>query len=32
MVPMAKFKCAPFLIIEILDIGTIFTKDKPRGI
>ena len=29
MAPMAKFKCAPFLIMSILDIGTIFTKDKP---
>jgi len=28
VVPMAKFKCAPFLIIKILNIGIIFTKDK----
>jgi len=28
MAPMAKFECAPFLIISILDIGTIFAKDK----
>jgi len=26
--PMAKFKCAPFLIIYILDTDTILTKDK----
>ena len=26
--PIAKFKCAPLLIIQILNIGTIFTKDK----
>ena len=25
---MAKFHCAPFSIILILDIGTIFTKDN----
>jgi len=28
MAPMAKFKYAPFLIIETLDIGTVFSKDK----
>jgi len=27
--PMTKFKCAHFLVIQILNIGTIFTKDKP---
>jgi len=26
--PVAKFKCEPFLIIQILDVGTIFTKNK----
>jgi len=26
--PMAEFICASFLIFEILDISTIFTKDK----
>jgi len=29
VVAMAKFKCAPFLIVSILDISTIFKKDKP---
>ena len=28
MAPMAKFKYAPILIIQILDIGTIFLKNK----
>ena len=28
--PMTKFKCAPFLKIYILDVGTIFTKNKPE--
>jgi len=27
---MAKFKCAPFLIIWILDIGTIFAKNNQK--
>jgi len=27
--PVAKFKCAPFLIIQILNVGTVFTKVKP---
>jgi len=30
MVPRAKFEYAPFLIIQILDIRTIFTKDKKQ--
>ena len=30
--PIAKFKCAPFLIIHILDRGTIFTKVKPCSV
>jgi len=29
MAPMAKFKCAPILIIYILDVSTIVAKDKP---
>jgi len=28
MAHMAKFKCTPFLIIEIVDIRTIFAKDN----
>jgi len=28
--PIAKFKRALFLIIQILDIGTIFTKGKHQ--
>jgi len=27
--PMAKFKCVPFLIISVLDTGTIFMNDEP---
>ena len=29
MAPMAKFECAPILIIKILDVSAIFAKDKP---
>jgi len=29
LAPMEEFKCAPFRIILILDIGTIFMKEKP---
>jgi len=29
MVPMTKFKYAPFSIRLTLDMGTNFTKDKP---
>jgi len=29
MAPVEKFNCAFFLINEILDISTIFTKAKP---
>jgi len=28
---MAKLKCAPFLIIYVLDIGTIFSKNYEAG-
>jgi len=30
MEPMAKCKCAPFLIISMPNIATIFTKDQLR--